>query len=403
LTQAPASRPRPWQVVWALGFRPFFLLAVVSGAVLMALWLSALTGGTPRLLYAYGGGAGWHAHELLSGYTAAVIAGFLLTAVRNWTGQPTLRGVGLALLCLVWLCGRAAAWLPPGGVAAKLSEVACALFLPLVMVAVAIPIVRVRQWRQLGVLVVLAVLTAADWSQHAGVPGRSAIGVGWGAWLALWAVVLLLHLIGGRVIPFFTARALSLQRTRDGRVAIAALIVGHVVFGLATLTGLASGAGLFAAVAGLWTAAWTVRRLVRWWAPAARHHGLLWVLYIGYGALALGYVLAAVTFVAGLPITAAVHAFAVGGIGITTVGMMARVALGHTGRALRADRWLRGAFVLMVLALPVRVIAGMLARSDAVVWIHLAGVLWILAFVVLSVRIAPWLWQPRADGRPDVS
>ncbi len=378
--------------VFALGFRPFFLLAGVAAAVLLPLW--GIGFATGHLVNPYYGGFAWHVHEMLFGFAVAVIAGFLLTAVRNWTGIDTLAGAPLAVLAALWTAGRLLpffAGLPPTLVASV--DLA---FLPALMVALAVPLVRSGQRRNLALLLVLAGLWTANLAMH-----LQALGIGSGGTragtAAVLLIVVLIAVIAGRVLPFFTERALPGARPwRHRGLEIAAL---GSLLALLVLVVLWPHSILVAPVA-LAAALLHTVRLGGWADARARHIPLLWVLFLGYAWIVVGlalYGLAALGLVAP---SLAVHAFTAGAIGGLTLGMMARVALGHTGRAMQAAPLTIAAFVAVHLAAGARVLLPLFLPAEYAGWIALASILWSVAFALFLWVYTPVLLRPRVDGRP---
>lgn len=382
-----AGQPRPLPVagpVWlALGFRPFFLLASGYGVVLVAVWVTAYLGWLrwlgplPPLV--------WHAHEMLFGFAAAAVAGFLLTAVPNWTGLPTLRGWPLGALVALWLTGRIAVACGPRPLAAALDLA----FLPLLGIALAIPLVRARQARNLIFLPVLAALTAADILFWLGLPGALQLGI--------TCILMLVVLIGGRVIPFFIRAALPGSSQLTTPWVETAAVVSLPVLLAAELLGLDSRplAGLYllaAGVHGLRLAGWYDRRI--WGVP------LLWVLVVGYGWLAIGLALQAQACWSGGNPRPALHALTAGCMGTLILGMMARVSLGHSGRPLVPHPLVARSFAVLTLAGALRVFGPLLLPGVYVWWVGASGLLWSVAFGIFAVLYAPILTAPRADGRP---
>jgi len=381
--------------VFALGFRPFFLVAGAAAVVLLALWVLHYTAQTA--LGAYYPPAIWHGHEMVFGYTVAVIAGFLLTAVRNWTDLQTLRGAPLAVLVALWVAGRV---LPfhadevPHAVVAGTDL----LFLPLLTVALAVPLLRRREARNLVFLPLLLALTLANALVHCEILGYAQSTARIGLYLGVNLVVLIIAVIGGRVIPFFTQRALPGAAPRQWPavegVGYGSIVAFAVLDGLWP-AGLSGGlVALLAAVShGVRLAGWYDRRI--WGVP------LLWVLHAGYAWMVIGFGLAAVAAAGLISPGAALHAFTVGAIGMLTLGMMARVALGHTGRPLEPARVMGLAFVLVVAAAGVRVAGATLAAAEWYIWsVSLSGALWGGAFAVFVAVYTPILLRPRVDGQP---
>lgn len=378
-----------------LAFRPFFLAGSVLALLVVPLWLAALHG-TLGDWQPAGGWLGWHRHELLFGFGLAIIAGFLLTAVQTWTGQPGLCGKPLAALALVWLAARLA-WLgnAPWPLLAVL-ELAFPLALAGVMGAT---LWKVRQRRNYPIVLVLLLLAAADGLALAGLlPGHE----GWqrqGVLSGLWLVAAMMGLIGGRVIPFFTQRGLGRTEPVVPWPWLDRLVlVGSALVALAYASGLALAAdggigALFLLLAGahllrLWL--WHDRGL--WRVP------LLWSLHLAYGWLALAC-LGMALWHFGVPLnpSLAVHGLTIGAMAGLILAMLARVSLGHTGRPLQPPTGISLAFVLLNLACLSRVLL-VLWWPVAALW--LAGLCWTLAFALYAWRYAPMLLRARVDGHP---
>ena len=392
--EEPASPARagPWHP-FGLGFRPFFLLAALAGMMLLTLWLWLRTRGF--VAAEYYGSIGWHSHEMLFGYAVAVIAGFLLTAVRNWTGQPTLRGAPLATLAALWVAGRIVPWVTVPALFVAVVDLA---FLPLLALSLVRPLWAGANPVNRVFVPLLLAMAAANALVHAEALGWMSDGVPRGQDAMLVLVVLLLVLVGGRVIPFFTEKAVPGARPQRIRwvetgsmVLLPLLALGHA----AGMDGAATGP-LLLALGGL-----QATRLAAWHHRGIWRLPILWVLYSGYGWLVVGLLLAGAADVGVFPATLATHALAVGAVGVLTLGMMARVALGHTGRALQTAPSVNLAFVMLNLAAALRVCGPWLWPQHYARWIEAAGGLWVVAFGILCVVYLPILMRPRADGRPD--
>ncbi|MBN9166248.1 MAG: hypothetical protein BGO98_05255 [Myxococcales bacterium 68-20] len=382
--------------LFAKGFRPFFLLASVFGALMVPLWLLALEGviqPASRFSPMY-----WHAHEMVFGFTVAVIAGFLLTAVGNWTQRETAVGTPLALLGVLWIAGRVAmsmaSLLPP-----LVPVIVDLAFLPALAVVLARPLVATRNRRNFVMLAVLAALFAANLMTHLDTLG---VAPGWqrrGALVAVDVVVLLMLIIAGRVVPMFTRNATG----RDGIrsiPALEALTIGLMALltAMDAFGGLALDRAIFAVLAGL-AGVVAVARAFRWGTQHVLRQPLLWILHVGYAWIPLGLLLrAAGEATGGVYSSMATHALTAGAIGALTLGMMARVALGHTGRPLAVGTPMVAAFAAMTLAAAIRVAAPLLPEQYLASLVF-AGVLWSASFVVYAIVYAPILVTPRADGR----
>ncbi len=391
LGERPSStRPPKGFVPFALGFRPFFSLAAIAGLVLITLWLGLWRSATPLDYY---GHIGWHSHEMLFGFTVAIIAGFLLTAVRNWTGIDTPTGSPLALLALLWLLGRLAPFLPAmpsAGIA--LLDLA---FLPLLLVAIYRPLMEAESRINRIFLPLLAAMALANLLVHLEALGLSAtarLGID----LMINLVLLLIVIVSGRVIPFFTEKAIdgakprfSASRERFSFAALGLWILLQLLWPapwLLALTALAVAAGQF----------W---RLVDWHHPGIWRRPILWVLFTGLIWLITGFLLKSLSVLGLFPDNLAIHALTAGAIGVLTFGMMARVSLGHTGRDINPPRAIALSFVLLNLAVMARVFGPVLHAQGYVHWIMLSGTGWALSYLLFVIHYLKLLVTPRIDGR----
>lgn len=386
----PARRPAGF-ALFALGFRPFFLAAGLFAVLLMALWLLVLRGSlepgelSPPV---------WHGHEMLFGFAVAVIAGFLLTAAQNWTGIRTPSGMPLAALFLLWLAGRLGflvPGLPPGLVA--LVDLA---FLPALAVVLAFPILKAKQLKNAAFPIMLLALAAANALVHLEALGQ-ADTASLGLRLATYVVVAMMVVMGGRVIPSFTDNKLG---TRARRWKPLEILVPVTTLGALTAALIAPHSLVTALLAAI-AAAVHVIRLAGWYTPRFWSVPLLWILHLGYAWIALGFALLALS-AAGIATAAvsALHAFTTGGIGVLTLGMMARVSLGHTGRLLEPPPVMTRAFVAINLAALLRVALPLLFPGVYAQSMAAAGLIWVAAFGLFVVVYAPMLLRPRVDGKP---
>jgi len=381
------------QVIFALGFRPFFLLAGWLAILLMAFWVPVFVGGVASDIYY--AQIDWHSHEMIFGYTVAVIAGFLLTAVRNWANTPTPSGLPLAGMSALWLVARIlpilVAIFPRWLIAA-----ADLAFLPTFAIGIAVPLLKNNEKQNLIFLPLLAVLWSADLLVHADVLGLAPNLARKGVFLGLDVIILVIVIMGGRVIPFFTERALSVVLKR-WRIVEWLSPVSVILFLVAELfrpdsVTSASLAALAACANGA--------RLAGWYTPRYWRVPLLWVLHLGYGWIVVGFYLKAGTALGLVPPQFTIHAFTVGGIGVLTLGMMARVSLGHTGRPLKVGAAMTSAFVLINLAAVGRGLLPPFFPQFFSQLIVASGVFWIAAFTIFIIVYTPILIQPRVDGRP---
>jgi len=379
--------------LFALGFRPFFLVAAVAAFAGMSGWLAMLEGWLAPPPY-YGVNA-WHAHLMLFGYTAAVIAGFLLTAVRNWTGFETPRGWWLAGLVGLWLAARVSPFLPlPGGLIAVVDLA----FFPTLALALVRPLWQGANRANRVFLLLLAGMAVASALVHLDLLGVSSGLASRGHRLMLDLTILTLLLVAGRVMPFFTESAIAGARPRS------LPIVERATFALATLVvvaDLVTGPGSpWAGAVALLLAIVQVFRLWLWYQNGVWRLPILWVLYTGYVWLIAGLMLNGLAALGLVPAIAVLHSLTVGAVGVFTLGMMARVALGHTGRAMQAAAPTVLAFVLVNLAALVRVALPLIDPSRYSQWLVVSGLFWLAGFAAFLWVYTPILIAPRADGRP---
>ena len=384
---------------FALGFRPFFLAAGVAALALMGVWLAVLGGHLPPPGYYQG--TAWHAHEMLFGYIAAVIAGFLLTAVRNWTGMPTPTGARLAGLFALWLLARIGPFLPVPGVLIAALDLA---FFPMLALGLARPLWLGDNRTNRVFLALFAAMTLAALLVHLDTLGLVTGTALAGDRLMLDLALLTLLIVAGRVMPFFTERGVPGTKARVWpqvevmTFTIApALVLAHLLAGLpGPWTGLGAklAGGLAAALALV-----QVLRMAGWHAVRAWRNPMLAVLYAGYLWLIFGLGLDALAGFGLLAPFPALHALTAGAFGVFTLGMMARVTLGHTGREVASSPATNVAFVLINLAALARVLPPLVAPGGYPTWLLISGVLWMLAFGVFVWVYGPMLLRPRVDGR----
>ena len=389
----PLSRPSPAAdgfALWNLGFRPFYLLASGFAALSILLWIGQYAGWFPA---GYLRTPAWHGHEMLYGYTLAVVAGFLLTAVRNWTGKPTPSGAPLIALALLWLAGRVLV-LTPFALAAAVVNAA---FPVAVAIGIGIPIVQSRNKRNYFFIALLLLMGLAVLALHLsnmGIvawPERASLQVG------LDVVLFILAVMGGRVIPMFTNNGVpGANATRHPLVERFALGSVLAVLGADLLQAPPAVIAVLALAAALAHAA----RLTLWqpWKTAAKP--IVWVLHLAYGWIVVHLLLRGFAALGIVSELFAVHALTVGAIGGMTIGMMTRTARGHTGRPLVVDSFEVACYVLVALAAAIRVFGGMLAPQAYLAMLIASGICWSAAFALYAVRYWPVLSRPRLDGKP---
>ena len=391
-TSSEARRAYSGPAILAVGFRPFFLGAGLWAAGAVALWLAQLAG-WPALPSAFDPIA-WHAHEMLFGYVTAVIAGFLLTAIPNWTGRLPVCGRQLGGLFALWCAGRVAigvsAWIGPAPAAAL------DLAFPAALCAVVLrEIAAGGNWRNLPVAAIVAVLAASNGLVHLEVLGLAPtqyLGADLGLRLGIAAVAVLIMLVGGRVVPSFTRNWLAkrgeavLPRPfgRLDRLAVAATVAAGLAWTFAPEAPASGALALLAAALG-------GARLAGWRGHRTRAEPLVWVLHLGYAWLVAGFaLLGAAVLVPALPQSAALHALTAGAMGTMTLAIMTRATLGHSGRALTAGPGTAAIYALVGAAALMRVLAPLTAL-DAALLFGLSGLAWIGAFALFVILYGPLL------------
>jgi uncharacterized protein involved in response to NO len=376
--------------LWRLGFRPFYLLASVFAAVSVALWVLQYTG---WLQHAYLAGPLAHAHEMLFGFTLAVVAGFLFTAVRNWTGRPTPTGAALAAIAALWLAGRVLV-LTPLGWAAAVVNVA---FPVAVAIGIGIPLFRSRNRRNYFFVGLLGLMALAEAGVHLAQLGVLALP-GWvGIRIALDAILFLMAVMAGRVVPMFTNNGIpgagAQRHPAVERTALASVLALLVADAAGVSDAVLLGVLIFAAAA-------HAVRLALWRPWNTLRTPLVWVLHLAYGWIVIHLALRALAELGLAVAPLATHALTIGAIGLLTIGMMTRTARGHTGRPLVADRYEVACYLLILAAALVRVFGPAAVPSAYTATVALAAVLWSASYALYAVRYWPVLARARLDGQP---
>lgn len=382
--------------LWQLGFRPFFLFGVPSGAALLSVWMGALSGIsslthiTPL----------WHAHEMIFGFALAIIAGFLFTASQNWSGKPGVQGSALKAAATVWLLGRIAFILPE--VPTELVATMDLLFLPAVVILLFPHLGTSGQRRNVIFLILLTSLWLTNLAFHLDyLPIGSKIGLTAGVsrpalYIATHLIVVMILAISSRVLPFFSERALTRFHRRQWPALDMSILVGAVIFAVAYPIWPMSATAL--AISSI-LAILTATRLASWIHLEIREHPMLWILYAGYATIPLGFAMSAAATQGLVTQSTALHAFTAGTISIMIAGMVARVSLGHTGRPIKASKPIVLTFVAIIAACIFRLTAPALPTAAYLAVIYLSAACWILASLVLTGVLLPILTKARADAK----
>jgi uncharacterized protein involved in response to NO len=388
MSTASAMRAYKGPALFSFGFRPFFLFGSLWGALAAPLWVYVLAHGgqfSERI------GLDWHIHEMLFGYVGAIVGGFLLTAVPNWTGRYPVIGVRLAGLFALWAAGRAVMLFP--GLDRLLVAAVDGAYLLALSTVIWREVVAGRNWRNLVVALAVTGLAGSNIAFHL---RPEAVGLDLALRTGFAVVVVLLGLIGGRVTPSFTRNWLARQKPGSLPAAASrfdALVIGVTVVALAgwILKPDLTGVGLALMAAG----ALHLLRLARWTGWRTASQPLVWILHLGYAWLGVGLVLLGLT-AAGAPFapSAGLHALTVGAMGVMILAVTTRAARGHTGRDLSADAGTLVLYLLINAAALVRVAGGLWPDFHGLALILSSG-LWAAALLGFAALYGPMLSQPR--------
>ncbi|PWW01952.1 uncharacterized protein involved in response to NO [Hoeflea marina] len=389
----PRGIARTGPILFSYGFRPFFLGAGVWAVAAMAVWLAALTLGL-EVAGDYGG-APWHGHEMLFGFPPAVLAGFLLTAVPNWTGRLPVSGTPLMALFAVWVAGRLA-MLAPGLIGVPAAVGIDLVFLPSLMVICAREVIAGRKWGDMKILTGLLALSVANLLFHLAVLGSDDSGMAHR--LAISAYVMLIIVIGGRIIPSFTRNWLKKRGGErfpapHGRFDLLAILssllalAGWVV--LPEFPPLALVAALAALLHSL--------RLLRWRGWETTPESLLLILHLAYGFVPLGLAGIALGALGVIDSYSVLHLLSVGTTATMMIAVMSRVSCGHTGRPLEASRLTSASYAAIMLAAVLRPLANVLPQHHFAL-VGAAGAFWIIAFALFCADCGPMLVTSRRSA-----
>ncbi|WP_306341444.1 NnrS family protein [Photobacterium malacitanum] len=383
--------------IFRLAFRPFFIGAAVYAVVSIALW-GLLWAGDPQISqFMYSNPLWWHSHEMLFGFAGAVIVGFLLTAVQTWTGQTGLKGIKLAGLFSLWLIARLGLMF---AAPSYLWMVIDCAWIVMAMIFLAIPIIKVKQWRNMFFIPVLLMFTLLNIKYHLMVLKVIPFDLQAIALSTLTIIAAIVLVVGGRVIPFFTSRATQTAPiTRIPLLEYAALIPIWIVL-IFTLLPVTIAPPLLAATY-LIAAVTNLVRMCRWRCHKTLMIPLLWSLHGAYLSMIIGLAWLGGSYVNhSISPTIGIHFIAIGGIGSMILAMMARVSLGHTGRKLQTGMWMVVAFISLFASLLARTLLVFVMPIAATNAYVISAILWIIAFTIFTVVYFPILTQARVDGHP---
>jgi uncharacterized protein involved in response to NO len=395
----PSPQPSLPTPLFRLAFRAFFLFGALVSLLGILVWNLILNG---QLTFnPYGGALFWHSHEMLFGFVSAIVVGFLLTAVQNWTSIPGIKGMPLLALWLLWLAGRLGAlfsWSDP-----MLYAIIDVAFLPCAAFFLGRPIFKIRQYRNMFFVPVLLIMALANGFTHAGVLYSDPSLINQGNQLAIWLVVFLMSVIGGRVIPMFTANGTRTPKT-EPIAWLEKLTLGSTLL-LTLLHGLNANSVMSPSLLGglfLIAGVGHGTRWLRWRFWVSLKTPLVWSLHTAYGFIPLGLLINSWALFSNGVIASStlLHFFTAGAMGSLIIAMMARVSLGHSGRPLQPHSAMTLAFAAIFAAGLSRTLMITLFPQWQGLWINLSSGLWILSFGLFVFFYSRILTSPRVDGKP---
>jgi len=376
-----------------LGFRPFFLFAGLYSIFSMLVW--ALVYSTQiKVSFSNISIYQWHAHEMIYGYSLAVIAGFLLTAVKNWTSIQTINGLPLFLLVCLWITARLFLFL--GEIlTAGLFDL---LFMLSLFLAIIYPIIKSKKWNHLVVSLKLLLLFIGNMLFYLGAIGLVNNGMILGIYSGFYLIIGLILIMGKKLFPFFISKSIESQITLLNSVWInRANLLFFLVFFLSELI---LNNQIISTYTALILFLINAVQLIGWHTTGIWDRPLLWILYLSLWSICLGFLLFAGNYWFNINKFIAIHSFAYGGIGAITLGMMSRVSIGHTGRDItKPPKLMNIAFITIIAGTSVRVVFPLFIPQLYNTWIFSSQVLWIIAFGIFTVSCAPMLLTARIDGK----
>lgn len=378
--------------LFRLAFRPFFLLGSVFSIISIVLWAMTLNGHIE--MAPYGGSYWWHTHEMLFGFVACIMCGFLLTAVQNWTKVPSIKGATLIGLVLLWLAARVLLLFPqlaPNLVIAIIDS----LFLPLSALFLALPIIKVKLWRNLIFIPILLIMSMVNIDMHYQVYAAGDFQTA--SYVMVMLITLVMCIMGGRVFPMFTANGTQTERVNPIPILEKASILSVVLALIISLNMLSLPSEV---KAGIYIFAGVVNfiRALRWRIWVTLKTPLVWSLHLSYWALAVGLIMLGLAEMTGwITQSQAIHSLTVGAMGLMILAMISRVSLGHTGRQIVVGAVMSLAFAIMFLTFVVRVFAPMMFNNYMGI-IMVAAIGWGLSYSLFVLLYTPILTTPRVDG-----
>ncbi len=384
--------------IFESAYRPFFILATVSSLFYMTLWTAFYTFKL-RLNFENISPTMWHAHEMLFGYAIAVITGFMLTIEKFRFGALISKKSALIILIILWILARVFISLTLiTDISWKTGAVLDCLFILILTIRISYPVIRGKDREKTGLTAHLALITISNVIFYLGVAGVLSDGQRWGVYSALFLVVSTILLMGRKMIPLFIRNGLDLKfEPRNWRVIDILSVFFFVSFFFSDL--FFTSGKLVSIISGILALIYSVR-LYGWYSNRIWNKPMLWVLFVAYAWIVIGFGLKFLSLYFNIPDLPALHSFTYGGIGIMTVGFMSRVTLGHTGRNVFAPPkivfWI---FTVLLAGAIVRVFLPIIDSGNYLIWTAISQILWILSFLIFAIVFLPMLWKPSIEKR----
>jgi len=385
--------------IFRLGFRPFFLGGSIFSIIAITLWLLIYKGAVNFL--PYGGGYWWHIHEMIFGFGSAIVAGFLLTAVQNWTGIASIKGKPLAALFFLWLLGRIVL-LMPDLLGTTLSALIDLSFLLTVAYALAKPILAVKQYRNLFFVPLLVIFTIANGEMHLAIVYPQSISVSYSGYAGVLLVTFLMSVMSGRVVPMFTANGTQTTKATPAplldKLANGSLLLATLMLLLHPFVGFVA---MFFGIILIFSGIFQLMRWLRWRPWITLGVPLLWSLHFALKFVWFGLILLGFSYLIDeIPTNHVWHLLTIGGMGGIILAMISRVSLGHSGRPLTPPKLMSVAFAFITLSAIIRVFGPWLMPEKTILLVDISGFCWLISFGLFTFYYGPMLLKAREDGRP---
>jgi uncharacterized protein involved in response to NO len=381
--------------LFTVGFRPFFLGASLFSMLALSAWVSVYLFNIQLTAFSYYPATIWHAHEMIFGYSMAIIAGFILTAVKNWTGIQTVNGTKLSALFGLWVMARIAPFVFASGWVIAIID---ALFLPVLAIFIALPLLKAGNKRNYFVVMLIVVFSLLNMAVHLELLGLYTGVMSLVLKFALYLIIALVIIMAGRVLPMFSQNGVEKRYVVTSYLLVEKLALPSYILFMLVMVFIDNSYVIL--LSSIFVTLVHALRLMGWYNSQIFRVPLVWVLHLSYLFLIVGFLISAFSAFYPALYFLALHAFSMGVIGTVTVGMMSRVSIGHTGGNLKKPpKTVKYIFILMVLATLTRVLVPIIIPSVYLETIILSGAMWSLAYLLFVFSYTRILISPRADEK----